>query len=102
MAVYNFWQSRMKEAWHQLSGEEQQSLLGKVSETLNAVGGKELILCVTSWSNAEWTFFGVEEFPDAEAVQRHEDLLLQLNWGRYIEARSTLGTKFALPGAEEG
>jgi hypothetical protein len=28
-------------------------------------------MCTAAWSNAEWPFFGLEEYPDLEAVQRH-------------------------------
>ena len=78
------------------SAEEQQRLLSLVMEALNTVGGKELVICSPAWSNERWPFFGVEEFPDLDAVQRHEQILIDLNWGRYIESRSTLGTEVTL------
>lgn len=96
--IYNLWQGRFTEAWHQLAEQEQQRLLGLVAEALNTAGGKELILCSAAWSNERWPFFGVEEFPDLEAVQRHDQILSDLNWARYIESRSTLGTELILPG----
>ena len=55
------------------------------------------MLCSAAWSNERWPFFGVEEFPDLEAVQRHEQILTDLNWARYIESRTTLGTELILP-----
>ena len=55
------------------------------------------MLCSAAWSNERWPFFGVEEFPDVEAVQRHEQILTDLNWARYIESRTTLGTELILP-----
>ena len=73
-------------------------MLGLVPEALNKAGGKELIICSAAWSNERWPFFGVEEFPDLEAVQRHEDILTDLNWARYMESRTTLGTEFNVPG----
>lgn len=72
-------------------------MLSKVTEALNTAGGKELVVCDAAWSNERWPFFGVEEFPDLEAVQRHQQILTDLNWTRYIESRSTLGTQFTLP-----
>ena len=71
-------------------------MLSLVMEALNTVGGKELVICSAAWSNERWPFFGVEEFPDLDAVQRHEQILIDLNWGRYIESRSTLGTELTL------
>jgi hypothetical protein len=96
--IYKLWQGRPTEAWHQLSDQEQQRLLSLVTEALSTAGGKELVICSAAWSDERWPFFGVEEFPDLEAVQRHEQILTDLNWLRYIESRSTLGTELIPPG----
>ena len=95
--VYKLWQGRWTEAWHALSGEEQQRLLGEVQKALDTAGGKQLVLCSAAWSNERWPFFGLEEFPDINAVHRHTQLLLDLNWGRYMESRTTVGTQLVLP-----
>ena len=95
--IYKLWQGRSTEAWHQLSEEEQQRLLGSVMEALNAVGGKELVICDAAWSNEQWPYFGVEEYPDLDALQRHDKMLTDLNWLRYMESRTTLGTELTLP-----
>jgi hypothetical protein len=91
--IYKLWQARPTQAWHQLSKEEQQRMLGLVTEALNTAGGKELVICDAAWSNERWPFFGVEEFPNLEAVQRHEQILTDLNWLRYADSRTTLGTE---------
>ena len=96
-SIYKLWQGRPTPAWHQLPAEEQQRLLGQVGEALDRAGGKELIICDAAWSNERWPFFGVEEFPDIEAVQRHEAMLAELNWPGYIDSRTTLGTELTLP-----
>jgi hypothetical protein len=96
-SVYKLWQGRFTEAWHQLPEEQQQHMLRQVSEALNTAGGKELVICSAAWSNERWPFFGVEEFPDVEAVRRHEQILTDLNWARFIESRTTLGTELILP-----
>ena len=95
--VYKLWQGRFTEAWHQLPEEEQQRLLAQVQQALNTAGGKALVVCSAAWSNERWPFFGVEEFPDLEAVQRQTQILIDLNWARYIESRTTLGTQFVMP-----
>ncbi len=33
-----------------------------------------------------------------EAVRRHEQILSEINWARYMESRTTLGTELILPG----
>ena len=95
--IYKIWQSRFTEAWHGLSQEEQQRLLGLVFEALSTVRGKELLICSAAWSNERWPFFGLQQFPDLEAVQTHQQILTDLNWGRYSESRTTLGTELTLP-----
>ena len=95
--IYKFFQVRFTEPWYQLSQEEQTSLMAKVDDALEKVGGKRIILCDSSWSSEQWPGFGIEEFPDAEAVQKHSELLNELNWLRYIESRTLLGTEWQLP-----
>ncbi len=95
--IYKLWQGRPTEAWHQLSPQDQQDLLTRVVEALNSAGGRELVVCSAAWSNERWPIFGVAEFPDLEAVQRHEQMLTDLNWLRYVESRTTLGTEL-MPG----
>ena len=57
------------------------------------VGGKRLISCDPSWSTEQWHFWGVEEFPDIQAVMKHTKLLADLKWERYVETITVLGTK---------
>lgn len=90
--IYKVFMVRPTAAWHQLSQDERDRLMAKVSGALEQVGGKFVVLCDSSWSSEEWPFFGVEEYPDLEAVQAHARLLNELNWFRYIESTTALGT----------
>ncbi len=92
--IYKLFQAKFTEAWHQLPGEEQRRLETQVEEALAQVGAKRVLLCVSAWANEQWTAFGVEEFPDIEAVQKHSQLLIELNWFRYLESITTLGTPY--------
>jgi hypothetical protein len=91
--IYKFFMARFTEAWHQLSEEEQKSLAAKVDATLEKVGAKRLILCNSDWSSEQWSLAGAEEFPDIEAVQKHTPALRELNWFRYCESTTLLGTE---------
>ena len=91
--IYKSFRGKPGEAWYQLSQEERESLMAKVNEALEKVGGKRVVLCDSSWASQEWHFFGVEVFPDIEAVQKHTELLNELNWFRYGEASILLGTE---------
>jgi hypothetical protein len=95
--IYKLWQGRFTEAWYQLSQEEQQRMLAQVQQALDTAGGKELVICSAAWSDERWPYFGVEEFPDLGAVERHSQGLMELNWARFMDSRTTLGTQLALP-----
>ena len=88
---------RPREAWYQLSREEQDALFAKVGDALASVGGKPIVRCESYWGSEQWPYFGVEEFPDVEAVQELARLHDELNWGRYIDAFTILGTPIAGP-----
>jgi hypothetical protein len=93
-SIYKFFMARMLEPWYQLSKGEQNSLEAKLNEALEKVGGKRPILCDSSWSSDQWSFAGMEEFPNIEAVQKYMAALQELNWFRYCEGTSVLGTKW--------
>ena len=88
------WVKRFRDPWYQLSKEEQVNLMAKVQGVLEEAGGKRVVICDANWTNDQLLGFAVEEFPDLEAVQRHTQLLIDLNWLRYIDAESALGTEW--------
>ena len=90
--IYKLYMGRMTEAWYQLSEEEQNDLMTRIGA--ERVGGKTVVECNSLWSSEQWLFFGVEEFPDIEAVQKHAEDLMEVDWFRYIESVSVLGTKW--------
>ena len=93
--IYKLFLSRSpKEAWYQLTKEEQAQLIAKVDAARDSVGGKLLVMCDARWSAEQWSFFGVEEFPDIEAVRKHSALLTELNWFRYIDDIAVIGTEW--------
>ena len=91
--IYKFFMGRFLEAWYQLSEEERDSRLAKLNEALEKVGGKRPIICDLSWSSDKWSIAGVEEFPNIEAVQNFTAALTELDWSRYVESISVLGTE---------
>jgi hypothetical protein len=91
--IYKFFRGRFLPEWYQLSKEEQESILTKLKDALAKLGAKRIVLCNTYWSADEWLWAGVEEFPNIEAVQKYTATLQELNWGRYVNGSSMLGTK---------
>ena len=92
--IYSLFMFKPTQAWYQLSKEEQDKLMAKVGEALDRVGGKSVLMCNSAWSNEQWLGFGVEEYPDIEAVQKSKQILLELDWYRYVEGVSLLGSKW--------
>jgi hypothetical protein len=91
--ICKLFMGRKLDAWYQLSKEEQAGFEAKLNEALEKVGAKRLILCDTNWSSDQWSFAGVEEFPNIEAVQNYIAALNEFNWFRYVESTNVLGTK---------
>ena len=92
-SIYKAFFGKAQEPWYQLSKAEQDSLLKKVTAARDKVGGKLHLICNVNWSSDAYQFFGVEVFPSLEAVQQHNKLLNELNWFRYIDGFSILGTE---------
>jgi hypothetical protein len=91
--IYKFFHARFLPDWYQLSKEQQDSLVAKQLEALEKAGGKQPLLCNIYWCTDQWLFAGVEEFPNIEAVQKYMAALQELNWNRYVQADTVLGTK---------
>jgi hypothetical protein len=92
--IYKLFLIKPKSSSFRLSKGEQDKLLADVGACLAKVGAKSLLMCTCSWSSEQWAYFGVEEFPDMDAVQRHSGLLGELNWPfGYCDSFSILGTR---------
>lgn len=92
--IYKLFLFRNTEAYYQASEEERNVFLGKLDEAFKKVGGKRLVMCDSSWSSEQYPIFGVEVFPDIEAVQQYAAALNELNMPRYVESMTVLGTEF--------
>ena len=90
--VYKMFRARMKEAWYQLSKEQQGAIDEKMSEAVARLGVKRVVVCDSSWYSEQWPFWGVEEFPSMEAVQEYASCLVEMDWFRYCDAETMLGT----------
>ena len=93
--IYKVFMAKYKESWYELTAEEQNKIMAENTESLKQVGAELIILC-TSWSSEEWLFWGVEKYPDIEAVQKHTEKLFSMNWFKYIESKTYLGTEFPM------
>jgi hypothetical protein len=91
--IYKLWVARPTEAFFQLSEAEREQHFAKLEEALEQVGGKTVILCNSAWASEQWPFFGVEEYPNIEAVQKLTAIHAGIQHFRLIESMTVLGTK---------
>jgi len=90
--IYKTFLGKFTEAWYRLSEEEQDKKMDRIGESLEKLGISGRYYDA-SWSSEQWSFFGIEEFPDIEAVQKHTENLNAIEWFRYIDSESVLGTQ---------
>jgi hypothetical protein len=91
--IYKVWFMKYKDPWYKLSPEQQNKLMEQNKASMNAVGCETIMMCASVWSSEKWLGWGVEKFPDIEAVQKHAETLFSINWFEYIESRTYLGTE---------
>lgn len=92
--IYKMFHARWTEAWYQLSKEQQEAMFAKMTETGERLGAKQMLICNSSWNSEKWLFWGVEEYPNLEALQEYTNCLVELDWFRYCESETLLGTKW--------
>ena len=95
--IYKVFLFRNTEAYYQASEAERNEFLSKLGDAFQKVGGKRLVMCNSYWSSDQWSIFGVEVFPDIEAVQQYAEAMNELNMPRYVESMSVLGTELPTP-----
>jgi hypothetical protein len=95
--IYKVWFTKYKAAWYQLSPEEQSKHNAQIAESLQQVGGEFVIMCASVWASEEWLAWGVEKYPDIEAVQNHAENLYNLKHFEYVESKTCLGAELTLP-----
>lgn len=81
-----------KEAWYQLSKQEQDALWAKGEEIDRQAGATWKIACNSRWADEEMYGWAVLEYPDMEAYQAKAAALEELQWWRYYEVKTVLGT----------
>lgn len=94
--IYKLFMVRFNRSMYELSEEDRRALMDKVQQALEQVGGKTVVMCASGWANEQWQYFGVEEFPDIEAVQKQAELHMKIGWFGYVgESFTLLGDKLS-------
>jgi len=89
--IYKAWFMKYTESWYKLTTEEQNKLMAQDEASLKQVGGELIVMCMSA--TEEWLGWGVEKYPDIEAVKKHAENLINLKWFQYVESKTYLGTE---------
>ncbi len=86
--------AKIKEAFYELSEEEKMEFMVKDRKNLEELGCKVIMMIDCRWSNEEWNYVGIEEWPTIEALEKRAKFENEeLTKFRYIEAKTLLGTR---------
>jgi hypothetical protein len=86
--------AKIKEVFYNLSEEEKMEYMRKDRENLDELGMKVLMMIDCRWSNEEWDFVGVEEWPTIEALEKRGKFEKEeMEAFRYVESKTYLGTR---------
>jgi hypothetical protein len=85
--------AKMKQAFSDLPNEEKMAFMRKDRENLDKLGMKAITMIDCSWSNDEWDYVGVEEWPSLDAIESRERFEKEeLEVFKYVESKTLLGT----------
>jgi len=83
----------MKTTFLELSDEEKMAFMRKDRENLDELGMKAVTMVDCHWSNDEWDYIGVEEWPSMEAIETREKFEKEeLEIFKYVDSKTYLGT----------
>lgn len=92
--IYKLWMVEPKSSWHQLSPAEKEHHLDQVRGALEEVGAKSIVTVKSAWYDEQWQYFGLEEFPDVEAVRKFVDQLQEMGHYRYFRTKGLMGNEY--------
>lgn len=85
--------AKIKEAFINLPEEEKIAFMRKDRENLDELGMKAVSMIDCSWSNDEWDYIGVEQWPTIEAVKKRERFEREeLEVFKYVDSKTYIGT----------
>lgn len=90
--VYKLWMARPTAAAYALSPEREHALMDQVEKGMTDVGGKRIAMC-SCWSSERYLYFGIEQFPDLNAVQEYDRCLKEMSWQQYMDGDIVLGVR---------
>jgi hypothetical protein len=85
--------AKMKQAFYDLPDGEKISFMSKDRKNLDELGMKAVKMIDCRWSNTEWDYIGVEEWPSLEVIKKREKFEKEeLEIFKYVESKTYLGS----------
>ena len=85
--------AKIKSAFIDLPEEEKMAFMNKDRKNLDELGMKAISMIDCSWSNDEWDYIGVEQWPDKESIEKREKFEKEeLEVFKYVDSKTYLGT----------
>ena len=85
--------AKMKVTFTNLPDEEKMSFMRRDRQNLDKFGMKTLTMINCSWSNDEWDYVGVEQWPSMKAIEEREKFENgELEVYKYVDSKTILGT----------
>ncbi len=85
--------AKMKDAFTELSEQEKLAFMRKDRENLDELGMKPVTMVDCHWSNEEWDYIGVEQWPSMESIVLREKFEKEeLEIFKYVDSKTYLGT----------
>lgn len=85
--------TKIKEAFYDLPEEEKVTFMRKDRRNLDEPGMRAIKMIDCRWSNEEWDFIGIEEWPTLDALEKRCKFeKYELKVYRYVESKTYLGT----------
>lgn len=85
--------AKIRSAFIDLPEEEKLAFMNKDRKNLDELGMKAISMIDCSWSNDEWDYIGVEQWPDKESIENREKFEKEeLEVFKYVDSKTYLGT----------
>lgn len=85
--------AKMKDAFAALPEDQRAAFMKKDRENLDALGMQAVAMIDCRWSNEEWDYVGVEQWPSLDAIEQRERFEREeLEVSRYVESKTLLGS----------
>ena len=86
--------AKIKEVFYNLSEEEKMEFMVKDRKNLDELGCKVIMMIDCRWSNEEWNYIGIEEWPSLESLEKRAKFEYEeLEKFKIIESKTYLGTR---------